>query len=333
MPNIIFNSNCNRRCVYCFAQQKNEGDKREISLDHLTTACDFLERSRIKSVNVLGGEPTLHSRFLLLFRYLVSRGFGITLFSNGMIAKPVLTGILEIIDEWGLTSHHLKIVVNVNEDKYRSPTERRLQKRTFEALHEHIGLSFNIFEKSCDMNFLVDLIDSHRLLPRIRLGLAAPIAGRKNRFLPMEDYGIIARKVVTLSDRCQAHGIDFGFDCGFPMCMFSDEDIGRLFKNMARLQFVCDPVLDIDPDLNVIYCYPLSGYHSLKLRDFNNVKEIYDEFASLMGRDDRQRGIYAECAECPYLKSKRCAGGCKGFYLRTPGDTPTVAENRTITTS
>ncbi len=72
MPNIIFNSYCNRNCIYCFAKKKNEGSYKQLSLDNLVIICDFLEKSNIKNVTVLGGEPTLHPEFTLFLQYIIS---------------------------------------------------------------------------------------------------------------------------------------------------------------------------------------------------------------------------------------------------------------------
>lgn len=330
MPNIILNSYCNRNCIYCFAKKKNQGPYQQLSLDHLIKICDFLENSRINQVNILGGEPTLHPEFNLFLRYLVSRGFMITVFSNGMINQPVLKNIKETIDEWGLDYNRLKFVMNVNEAKYRTAKEDKMEKMTFQTLNRYIGLSFNIFEKDCDMNFLVDLINDFELIPRIRLGLAAPIMGRNNIFLPIEAYPDIARKIIRLSERCQKNSIDFGFDCGFPLCIFTDAEIGKLYKNMTHLQFVCDPVLDIDADLNVIYCYPLSEYQTLKLQDFKNVAEIYDHFRSSLEKDDEKKGIYPECRDCQYRLRGRCSGGCKGHFLLKAESNAAVSRTETV---
>jgi MoaA/NifB/PqqE/SkfB family radical SAM enzyme len=317
MPNIILNSYCNRNCIYCFAKKKNEGPYQQLSLDNLVTICDFLESSSHMNITVLGGEPTLHPEFLLFLEYMISRAFNITVFSNGMITTAVARGINKLIDEWTLDVKRLRFIINVNEPKYQTVRETRMQAKTFAKLNTFSGLSFNIFEESCDMNFLPDLIQKYKLRPKIRLGLAAPIVGRENTFLPLKSYPGVAKKILRLSDRCLRDSIDLGFDCGFPLCIFSNEDIGKLYKNSVHLIFVCEPVLDIDPDLNVIYCYPLSECQRLKLTDFKSVSDIYTHFKTLISKHDRQKGIFSECKNCPYHKNGRCDGGCKGHYLST----------------
>lgn len=269
------------------------------------------------NITVLGGEPTLHPEFLLFLEYMVSRAFNITIFSNGMIKAAVVNGVLKLIEEWELNFKRLRFIINVNEQKYQTAVERKMQANTFGKLNSYCGLSFNIFEESCNPEFLADLIQEFQLKPRIRLGLAAPIVGRNNTFLPLKSYPHIAKKILNLSDRCLKDSIEFGFDCGFPLCLFSNEDIGKLYKNKAHLIFCCEPVIDIDPDLNVIYCYPLSEYQRLKLKDFKSVSQIYDHFKTLISEHDEQKGVFPECRSCPYRKNGRCDGGCKGHYLST----------------
>jgi radical SAM protein with 4Fe4S-binding SPASM domain len=331
MSNIIFNSNCNRQCVYCFARQEDRENK-QLSLDNLTIICDFLQRSRKRKVNVLGGEPSLHPEFDVFLEYLISRGFVVHVFTNGMISHSTLESLHVLIAKWQLTRQRLKFIINVNEEKYRPPKEKELQGNTFRELHEFSTLSFNIFERDCCLDFLAALITRHQLIPEIRLGLASPILlngkGYKgNRFLAVDDYSCIAGKIMALSGLCRENAIDIVFDCGFPLCMFSDEEIGRLYKNKTQLKFVCHPIPDIDPDLNVFHCYPLSGYFPQKLTHFRHLKEIHSYFSSLLAKSksSERAGIFETCHACEYRHRGMCAGGCKGHYLDTTGTRGTRA--------
>jgi radical SAM protein with 4Fe4S-binding SPASM domain len=324
MSNIIFNSNCNRQCVYCFARQEDR-EKKQLSLDNLTIICDFLEGSRKRKVNVLGGEPTLHAEFDVFLEYMISRGFAVHVFTNGMIGESTLNALHVLISKWQLTRRRLKFIINVNEDRYRTANEKDLQAKTFADLHDFSTLSFNIFERDCHLDFLVDLVTENKLIPEIRLGLAAPISGNgngkqtKNRFLPAEDYPLIAKKIMALSLLCQENAVDLVLDCGFPLCMFSDEEIGKLYKNKTQLKFVCHPIPDIDPDLNVFHCYPLLGYFPQKLTHFHHLKDIYTYFYSLLAKRSKRPGIFETCGECEYRHRGMCGGGCKGHYIDNPG--------------
>jgi len=314
MSNIILNGNCNRKCLYCFSNLADKKDK-QMSLDNLTLICDFLERSKKRKINILGGEPTLHPQFDLFLEYLVSRGFVIHVFSNGMIPHSTLKAIETLISHRQLTQQRLKFIINVNEERYRTQKENRMQNRTFQRLHDLSTLSFNIFETDCRLDFLKDLIIKKELIHEIRLGLAAPIPGKGNRFLSTRDYRLTAKKISAFSSICQENAIDLVFDCGFPLCIFTDEEMGKLYKNKTQLKFVCHPIPDIDPDLNVTHCFPLSGYFPQKLTRFRDLNEIHFYFHSLLSKNNSFSGILDTCGECQYRLRSMCAGGCKGHSI------------------
>jgi radical SAM protein with 4Fe4S-binding SPASM domain len=317
MANIILNSNCNRKCVYCFSHLGNR-EKKQLTLDNLTVICDFLDRSRKRKVNVLGGEPSLHPQFDLFLEYLISRGYVVHVFTNGMMPSSALEAVRVLIAKRGLTRKRLKFIVNVNEERYRSEEEKRLQAKTFRVLGDFATLSFNIFETGCELDFLAQLIDENRLIPEIRLGLASPVSGKGNRYLQVKSYRGIAQKIYEFSDTCQEGGIDLVFDCGFPLCIFTDEEIGKLYKHKTQLKFTCRPIPDIDPELNVYHCYPLSGYHPRSLAQFRDLGDVRRYFMDLLRRSDLQPGIFETCIECAYRRRGMCAGGCKGHFVTTP---------------
>lgn len=325
MANIIINGDCNRKCVYCFSHL-NKGETKRMTLDNLTLICDFLERSGNRKVNVLGGEPTLHPQLTLFLEYLISRGFVVHLFTNGMMKKSVLDDLLVLIAKRRLTRQRLKFIVNVNADVYRGPQETEMQAAAFRGLKDFSSLSFNIFEKECSLDFLAQLIEEHGLIREIRLGLAAPVAGKANRFLLKDHYPAIAGKIEAFSDVCQGHAIDLVLDCGFPLCIFSDEQIGKLYKNKTQLKFVCRPIPDIDPHLNVFHCYPLSGYFPQPLTQFRDLQDVRNYFFSLLERNTFEAGIFEACGDCQYRHRGMCAGGCKGHFAA-----PAVESDRTQT--
>jgi radical SAM protein with 4Fe4S-binding SPASM domain len=301
--------------VYCFSHL-NERETTRLTLDNLTVICDFLERSGKRKVNVLGGEPSLHPQFDVFLEYLMSRGFMVHVFTNGMWPEAMLDALHVLIAKRRLNRQRLKFIVNVNEERYRAKNENRLQARMFNGLKDFSTLSFNIFETGCDMDFLAHLIEEHGLIREIRLGLASPVNGKGNRFLSVEDYRPIAEKIHAFSDRCQEHAIDLVFDCGFPLCIFEDDELGKLYKHKTQLKFVCRPIPDIDPDLNVFHCYPLSGYFPQSLDQFRDLRDVRLYFQRLLERNTPGPGIFEKCAECEHRRRGMCAGGCKGHFTR-----------------
>jgi len=107
------------------------------------------------------------------------------------------------------------------------------------------------------------------LKKHIRLGLAQPTPGQKNECLSVNEIREIAKTLRNQLDLLEKHRITLGFDCGMPMCVFTNEDLGRLFKlNRGKILFTCYPAIDIGPDLQVWACFPLSNYEKKSLYDY-----------------------------------------------------------------
>jgi len=210
-----------------------------------------------------------------------------------------------------LKDHQLYFALNINEEKYRTEKEDGLQHNFMKKLGNLIYPSFTIHDKDIDLLFLKDLINKYNLDNTIRLGLAMPVRPGNNKYLPIEYYSNVAKSIVKLSNN--SNDITIKLDCGFPLCMFSSEDIEELKQNEKNdFVFVCGQPIDIYPDLTFTNCYPLSKKYKDSISKFKTILDLYrfleDGFAAPCG-------IYIEqCAKCSFFK-KECAGGCKGFFI------------------
>jgi radical SAM protein with 4Fe4S-binding SPASM domain len=128
---------------------------------------------------------------------------------------------------------------------------------------------------------------------------------------------LMAATLLSYAPQFERMRVSPGFDCGFPLCVFTDEQLGLLYKlNNGRLSFGCGPAVDIGPDLSVWSCFPLSQYHKKSLYDFNNLKEIGEHYRSLHAKIRVEAGgIYQRCDSCRYRESELCMGGCLAHIL------------------
>ena len=314
MPNLLLTNKCNRACAYCFARDKvfDETPQADLSFDNLIYVADFLERSGDKQLGILGGEPTMHPQFNLYLKYLVSRGFHLTVFTNGIVEEGLAAQIRSMLDD--AHAAHVNFTVNINEEKYRSQRENRLQANFLQVMGEKAMLGFNIFEKDFSPEFLVETIKTHNLKRQIRLGIASPITLKKNSFASTDDYPKVYRTILELAELCSKEDILLHPDCGFLLCGFSDEELGKLFKYGVALKFYCQTPLDIGPDLHTWRCFPLSNVKSKSLKDFSDINEVRNYFDDVF-EWAKGVGVFGECADCAHLKNGRCAGGCIGHFL------------------
>lgn len=110
MANLVISKVCNLHCDYCFTRdylsEVGEGDY--LSEQAFEERLDFLERSGIKDVRLIGGEPGLHPRFGELLERARGRFENIVVFSNGTFSEAALAALETLPPE------RLTVMVNLS---------------------------------------------------------------------------------------------------------------------------------------------------------------------------------------------------------------------------
>jgi len=324
MGNILLTNYCNRRCRYCFAQDRiapaknsaGENAKKHISRENFDQALQFLKRSSSSSVGLLGGEPTLHPEFPELVDRALADGFRIKLFSNGMMPPSALDRLSRIEPERLLT------IVNVNHPDETPAAERKWVAATLDRLGKRAALGFNIYRDDFDAEFLVDMVQRHGLDTNLRIGLAQPIFGGHNAFVARENYRLVGKRLVRFSQTTGRHGLALGLDCGFTLCMFEPADIGPLIYNGVTFKMLCNPIIDISVDLTVWCCFPLSTWEPRRLDEFENRHQLVSFYEKKL-QPFRAIGATSACFECRHKAAGNCRSGCvshsiAAFYEEKP---------------
>jgi MoaA/NifB/PqqE/SkfB family radical SAM enzyme len=312
--NILFTHFCNRSCPYCFAKGKFIPEKTVadscISLRNLKIAIDFLKKSKQNRVGILGGEPTLHPEFKKAISFIIKQGIYAQIFTNGLIKKDTVL-FLKRIDKkkYGL-------VLNINSPGAYTRKEESIINRTLRLLGGgHISLAFTIYQKDFNIDFTAKLIRKYNLDKRIRIGIAAPLVGRSNEYLPREDFAAVSGNLVRFVEKNQASGIVLSFDCGFTLCNFNDVQLGKLIRGGASIKFYCSPAIDVGSDLTVWRCFVTSMLWNKKLSDFKNLDAATNfykkKFIAL-----QRAGSADNCLRCSHLDFDRCHGGCLGHTIK-----------------
>lgn len=316
MANILLTEKCVRSCPYCFAKEYLKASQEHIlSWENLIYITDLFETSNERHLSLLGGEPALHPHFIDFVLYLYERKFKVNVFTSGILSNKTFEAAKEYLLK--VPEEKLSFVCNYNHPDSSTAAETKQINRFLKTFSKYISLSFNLYKEDFDFQFLVDVILKYDLKKHIRLGLAQPIPGQKNECLTLTEIRGLAENFRNQLDILEKHRISIGFDCGMPLCIFSNEDIGRLFKlNRGRVVFSCGPAIDIGHDMQIWACFPLANYEKKSLYDFNNVEEIKNCFVAQSHnlRKERQ-GIFEACSTCTYFKEKLCAGGCLAHLI------------------
>ncbi len=319
--NVLVTSVCNRRCPYCFAASRVSDAKPDVERAQGSSTISMADFDRALAfaskhepvVGILGGEPSLHPQFSQLIERTWAAGFRTKVFTNGIWTEATLVAVEGLAER---TPENLRLIVNTNHPDITPQRERVAQQGLFSRLPEHCSLSFNIHSLRQELGFLVDVILSHGLRRDIRLGIAAPLAEQASEFIPVSDYPKTAPLIMALAERCDAHDIHIGFDCGFTLCMFAPEQLGLLQTWGADFKATCGPVIDIGVDLTAWACFPLATLcKSVSIDEFRDSHELSNYFADYF-ESLYSTGALTECIDCKHLKRKRCKGACAAHTYR-----------------
>lgn len=318
MTNIILTDYCNRNCSYCFASETMAAGRGvDTPWKDLVAAVDMVVAGGRQAIGVLGGEPSLSRHFRDFLRYLILRGVQPKVFTNGIWNRPLLAEVEQIVEGTSTI-----FIVNVNHPDVETASNAARQREFLTRFNRQCGLSFNVFRSDLDPCFLVELARECGLRhSSIRVGLAEPIAGADNDFLSLQDYERIGPMIVVLAEQAFELDVRVRFDCGFPMCMFTDEQLGRLTRVGSSAKFYCQPAVDIGRELESWACYPLEAVSRVQASVDMTARELHEELSSLhrLLRDENGLGLFAACDDCAYRHRGVCGGGCISHQLPREG--------------
>lgn len=315
--NILLTQRCNRSCPYCFAIKHMDGALPDdiMGWEDLVYLLDMVQAAGDQRVQFLGGEPTLHPQFVDFCLYAISRGLGVTVFTNGMLPPDRLEYVVQHLSR--VPDDMLSFVCNINHPDITPPAEQAMIEQFLNAFGRRITPGFNIYRTDFDLGFLFDHISRYGLSRVIRLGLTHPIPGVNNRFIGIDQMRPMLDRLMSFRGRFERQRVKPSPDCGFALCLFTPEELGWLYQsNGATFHFACSPVIDVGPDMTVWACFPLSGHHKRKVFEFDSIQDIY-RFYEERHQSIRVEiaGIFAECDECRHREEGVCAGGCAAHAL------------------
>jgi len=281
-----------------------------MSWENLIYLADFLQGSGERHVSLLGGEPTLHPDFVDMVLYLVERRFNVTVFTSGIMSPARLDEVGRLLSK--LSPERLTFVCNLND-----PTQTPALPEEAAKVHAFLSLmgpwsmpGFNIYRPDFSLGFLFELINRFGMKRQIRLGIAHPVPEMGQNLIPPQDIRAAISRVLEHRSEFDRFRVKPGLDCGFPLCGFSDHQLGWLFRSSGRVVCGCAPAIDITPDMSIYSCFPLSRFHRRSIFEFDTLREAREYF---MRQHDRIRnevaGIYRECDGCVHREEGRCAGG------------------------
>jgi len=312
MATILLTSACNPYCLHGGAGNQTSSPCRDrlLSWENLIYIADFLRTSGQGQVSLGGGEPTRHPECVDFILYLLDRGFDVTLFTDGSLSPSRLEEFRGHLT--GTPGERLQVVCRL-----RDPVQSPGPPDDAPRLHRFLAVmgpwtqaGFIIQQVDFTLDFLFDHINRFGMKRQLRLGLAQPVPGSQAGFIPAEDMRRVVERLYVHRRLFDTHRVRLHLECGFPLCQFSDAELGWLHRAGGHFPCGCEPAFDIWPDMNVSHCLPLSRYGKKSLFEFDALEQVHRHFAHL--RDEitaETAGVYAECHGCGSQEEGRCRGG------------------------
>jgi len=313
--NLMLTRRCNQACPYCFAANAMEssGSRLDMSWEECVECLDFMKRSQSSEVALLGGEPTLHTRFEDVVERALALDMAVTLFTNFLFAEPIGC----------LAQDRVNIIANINSLDFYRPAALAMVRQNLHRYRANTTIGFNVHDFDDGYLGVLELVDECGLEHRqLRLGIASPTPDATNSHIPLERFERVGAYMLQLGRAATERNIKLNLDCGFVRCMFEDEQLQELQNLGQEILFRCGTPVDVGPGLEVWHCFPLSNYPGVHLGDFRDVTEL----RGALGRKYypyHAFGFKKECPTCEHHLSGCCPGGCLGHVLRTVEHAPT----------
>ena len=312
MPNLMLTNWCNYKCSYCFGMDYMAPTvaKQNMSQATFTGIIEWLSKTQnMKSIHLMGGEPTLHPDFEWFVEYLLARDFKITIFSN-LATNQTLQYSQKLADlpvTW---------VVNINPPDTWNENRKQRITAALKTLSKKATITFNVMPDDDNSSWAIDLIKEYNLNRCIKVGFVLPTLTGSNYYLNDDQYNVVAEKIVCLAQDASDDNIRFEYECGVPTCVFSSEQLGILWETGSVFDSCCNSRMDITPDGKLIYCLPLATKHAIHFSEFPTYPEAKQWFEKKL-QPYRRLGRTENCYRCNLLRPDSCNGGCLANILLT----------------
>jgi hypothetical protein len=301
MLNLFVNYDCNLSCDYCFVRGLNRSHPLRISESCFERFCEWLVRHRVSALGILGGEPTLHPHIAQMLERLHGIGVIVVLFTNALYPDDFLTKVL--------ARHTASVVVNYNEPRHYTRRQWQLMQRHVGELVEagaKLSFSKNFSRGHTSFEYLIEGCQRFGVT-RVRYDVSRPNRVEANNHFASGEEREIIQTLLAFVRRCDETGILTGLDCCLPLCDFTAQELEWLSGHSMRFAGVCQPSLDVQTDLSVSYCMPLSDLCLPDVCSYAGEMELLYEMNALVRA--RRAGRPLACGACERF-GRSCQGGC-----------------------
>ncbi len=122
---LSITNRCNLNCTYCYKSVRTDGVIKEIPIDTIKLFIEKIQRlegfkDHLSSVQLLGGEPTLHPDFINICSYLIDQGLEVRVSTNGTVSSVLQSKELEKLYKKGNIEFRISLDEDIKHDQKSS---------------------------------------------------------------------------------------------------------------------------------------------------------------------------------------------------------------------
>lgn len=269
---------CNLKCAHCYLGKK---EFKDIPFRVLRQVFDESKALGIYNVIITGGEPTLHSQFEEIIKYLNNERFRITVVTNGTIPEKIIK-VSEMIYEVVVSLDGFKN----DYEKIRNYNYEKVIQSIKKFKNKGINLRINAILHSNLLEYYKEFMNY------INKEIGAPVT-----FLPVGNLGFARKNKWLFGNQLKLGEVLRNIGCfeNKTRCNFFYRHIAISYKGFI---YPCQFFREIDQ------------YRMGSIFERKGLKKIFEE---IRNSNMIPKISNTKCDSCKFLK--KCGGGCRGRAL------------------
>jgi radical SAM protein with 4Fe4S-binding SPASM domain len=319
---LTLNWVCNFRCPWCYAQNTEYEKNKIMSIDLAQQLIILAKTMGVKSIILIGGEPTYHPHIIEILEFIEEQKMSATIVTNGYrLHNKNFTKELENLN-YGTVAFSIKAA---NREQHKKLTGTDTFEEILEAMANirktriKIGYTTVINRETIDnLEEFAYMVKKHAPGERLHYSLCNPALS--NLELINSDYVVpteeltrkIAAKWEQLSEILEGRA---KLEQSLPQCAWPDGFIDML-KKKKQVLFGCHIMsrksMIFDPEGKLLVCNSLTDYTIAEFGKTFNDKESFEQFWESEELKKLYKKFYeypmSKCAACDVYSE--CGGGC-----------------------
>lgn len=329
MANIMLTDVCNLNCPYCFANEFVNKDKNEISEEVFDKAVEFIIGDGTHStVGLIGGEPTIHSKFEHLMRKLIinEKVKDIMVYTNGIVIDRY----------WDVICHaktHLLVNCNPPKDigeKMFVKLDNNLSVLFNNKLSgDRVTLGINMYSPDFEYDYILEFLKKYKQ-HRVRVSITVPNMDSDRNVDAHNYFNLIKPRMLEFFHQLLSNEIIPNFDCNkIPSCLMQLNELSQFDKylenkfirnninksNVVSKEVKCIPVIDIRQDLTAVRCFGLSDSTKQPIENYSGIHELINYYIRTIDAYAYNTSYCTKCNDCHLRNVMKCTGGCLAYKI------------------